>query len=97
MGEDTSPGRSEPAFGIYGSPNPEWVLYMMDSVAFGLITRGQVDLVLDEVHAVDESGCCVRCGLVGLFGGPCWMHRIASYARYLIEAGVDVQRWGRAI
>lgn len=94
MDADSSPNPSKPDVGIYGSSNPEWILYMMDYVAYGMIKRGDVDLVLNDVHAVSDTGHCVRCGPVGVFGGPCWMYRIASYARYLRDAGVDIDARG---
>lgn len=95
MDADPSPEPSqEPGLGIYGSPNPEWILHMMDYVAYGMIKREEVDLVADEVHVVGDAGCCVRCGPVGLFGWPCWMHRIATYARFLKDSGVDIEKRG---
>lgn len=91
MDADSSQNPLRPDVGIYGSPNPEWILYMMDYVAYGMIKRGDVGLVADEIHALGDGGFCVRCGPVGVFGWPCWMHRIASYARFLVDAGVDLE------
>lgn len=95
MDADFSPDPlRQPGVGIYGSPNPEWILYIMDYAACGMITRGEVDRVADEVHALGDAGCCVPCGPVGLFGWPCWMNRIASYARFLQDSGVDIEKCG---
>lgn len=94
MDADYSPNPLPSDAGIYGSPNPEWILYMMDYLAYGMIKRAEAGLVLTEVHALSDDGCCVRCGPVGLFGGPCWMYRIANYAQYLRDAGVDIDGRG---